>query len=340
MHKQSSAINQCEFLDMDEVASKARQANKPGICPEDQISEAGRRIMGFHFGQMISRETGARLGEDIEAVHDMRVAARRMRVALELFKPFFKKKTVKPYSVGLRSTSRALGRVRDLDVFLGKLNVYVERLPEDERLGFEIFLTKSTEKHHKARSKMVLFLESEPYEIFTRQFGRFLESPGEGVKRSKTIQPNLVRDLAPIMIYERLAAVRAYEQALGSATIKELHALRLEFKKLRYTVEFFREVLSPKSKEVIRDIKRLQDHLGKLNDADVACQITNGLITRLEEEQAILPVHQRLNMEPTYTYLTAKSDERDRLIASFPETWQAVMGNALYEKIAKAISSL
>ena len=325
---------------MEKPVNKAKMEKIIGILPDDQMSEAGRKILGFHFERMTSHEAGARSGEDIEAVHDMRVAARRMRVALELFKPFFKRKVIKPYARGLRSTTRALGGVRDLDVFAGKLNEHLESFPDNERSGFDVFLSDYEEKYREAHSKLIQFLNSDQYQSFKEQFGQFLNTPGLGVKRSKTVQPNQVRDLAPIMIYERLAAVRVYDQVLGSATIKELHTLRMEIKKLRYTAEFFRDVLRPKSKEVIRDIKTLQDHLGNLNDADVACRIVNDFITKLEEKQAALPLHERLNTEPIFTYLTAKSDERNRLIASFPEAWRAIMGRALSEKIAKAISTL
>lgn len=324
--------------DMEELVDKFKKAKTPGVNAEDQMSEAARKILGFYFARMVNHEPGTRLGEDIEALHDMRVATRRMRVALEVFGSFFKDKAIKSPLKGLRSTTRALGRVRDLDVFSGKLKDYLESLPEGERLGFEVFLSQWGGKHNKARTKMIRFLDSDRYQLFTQQFGQFLNTPGKGSRKSKTTQPDRVRDLAPIMIYERLAAVRAFERVLGNATIEELHALRLQLKKLRYTVEFFRDVLGPESREVIRDIKILQDHLGDLNDADVACQAVNGFISKLEKEQIALPIHERANPETIFTYLAAKYDERHRLVATFQDPWQTIMGKAFSENLAKAIS--
>ena len=331
---------QGEASDIEELADKFKKAKTPGVHAEDQMSEAGRKILGFYFARMVQHEPGTRLGEDIEALHDMRVATRRMRVALEVFGPFFKEKAIKSHLKGLRSTTRALGTVRDMDVFSGKLNDYLESLPEAERLGFEVFLSQWEKKHNKAKLKMIHFLDSGQYQSFTQQFGQFLNTPGEGARKSKTIQPNQVRDLAPIMIYERLAAVRAYEQVLGNATIEELHSLRIQFKKLRYVVEFFRDVLGAESKEVIQTIKISQDHLGNLNDADVACRTVNGFITRLEKEQAGLPIHERVNPEPIFVYLAAKYDERHRLVATFQDPWQTIMGRAFSENLAKAISAI
>jgi CHAD domain-containing protein len=76
--------------------------------------------------------------------------------------------------------------------------------------------------------------------------------------------------LAPLLIYTRLASVRAFNAILPDASIEQLHGLRIEFKKLRYTIEFFREVLGEEARAVIDDLKALQDHLGDLNDAQGA----------------------------------------------------------------------
>jgi CHAD domain-containing protein len=52
-----------------------------------------------------------------------------------------------------------------------------------------------------------------------------------------------------------------------------LHALRIACKRMRYTLEFFQEVLGPSTKELIAEIVTLQDHLGDLQDAVVASGI-------------------------------------------------------------------
>ena len=324
----------------DEVIDRFIKAKTPEVHSGDKMSEAGRKILGFHFARMVKNEPGARLGEDIEALHDMRVATRRMRVAFELFTPFFKKKSLKPHLEGLRSTGRALGSVRDLDVLLEQLKTYLETLPEEEHPAFEGFISQWEEKREKAQSKMIRFLDGERYRTFVQQFDQFLNTAGEGEKRSESLQPSLVREIAPILIYERVAVVRTHEQVLGNATVKELHALRLQLKKLRYILEFFEDVLGSECKEVIRDIKTMQDHLGNLNDADVACQIINAFIAGLENDQAFLPINERVNPEPILTYLAAKYDLRHRLIITTYAPWEKIMGRAFSENLAKAISVL
>src|SRR5688572_21869623 len=88
------------------------------VSPQDTMAEAGRKVLLADFIKMLKHEAGARTGEDIEDVHDMRVATRRMRSALRLFESYFKPKWVDAYSRRLRKIARALGVVRDLDVLI------------------------------------------------------------------------------------------------------------------------------------------------------------------------------------------------------------------------------
>ena len=306
------------------------------------MAEAGRKILRFHFAHMLSHEKGTRLGEDIEELHDMRVATRRMRAAFDVFKPFFKPKAIKNHLKGLRATGRALGRVRDLDVFMAKAEHYLETLPEDERLGLEPLLDAWQQEQALGRDQMLAHLDSESYQQFKQDFNDFVSTPGAGARpvSGNNPEPDRVRHVAPVLIYTHLAAVRSYETIITNATIEQLHALRIEFKKLRYTLEFFREVLGAQAKEVIDDLKTLQDHLGDLNDANVACRILREFIETWEERQMDLPLQERQNPEPVVDYLAAKHAERHNLMVTFPEAWAHFNRPEFLENIALAASVL
>jgi CHAD domain-containing protein len=319
-----------------------RLSKNPGIKADDPMAEAGRKILCFHFAHMLSHEKGTRLGEDIEELHDMRVATRRMRAAFEVFEPFYKPKAVKPHLKGLRATGRALGRVRDLDVFMEKAERYLETLPKGERPGLEPLLDAWQQERALARDEMLAHLDSKSYQQFKQDFNDFVSTPGAGARPISGVNPspNLVQHVAPVLIYTHLAAVRTYETIITNATIEQLHALRIEFKKLRYTLEFFREVLGAQAKEVITDLKTLQDHLGDLNDANVACQILREFIETWEERVTDLPLHERQNPEPVVTYLAAKHAERHKLMVTFPEAWAHFNRPEFLKNVALAISIL
>ena len=80
------------------------------------MARAAQKTLAFHFARVGEHESGTLEGTDIEELHDMRVATRRMRAALRIFDGYLDPQDVRPLLKGLRRTGRALGTVRDLDV--------------------------------------------------------------------------------------------------------------------------------------------------------------------------------------------------------------------------------
>ena len=325
-----------------ELVSARLKLKSPGVLPEDTLAEAGRKVLRYHFSQMLRHEAGTYLGEDIEELHDMRVATRRMRAAFEVFDGAFTRKAVKSQLKGLRATGRALGRVRDLDVFMEKAQRYAETLPEERRPGLQPLLQAWMDSREEARTVMVKYLDSGAYQNFKERFDVFVNTPGAGVRsvHSPFPTPHLVRHVAPMLIYERLASVRAFDSAIDTATLEQFHALRIEFKKLRYTLEFFREVLGPEAGAVIEEIKSMQDHLGDLNDALVATQILRDFLLEWDAQQAALPVAERTAPAPVLDYLAVRYAERQNLEQTFRQAWERFNQPELHLNLAQAVSVL
>lgn len=313
-----------------------------GILPDDPMAEAGRKVLRFHFAEMLSHEEGTRLGSDIEALHDMRVATRRMRAAFEVFGSAFRAKALKPHLKGLRLTGRALGKVRDLDVFMEKAQAYLETLPEEQHSGLDPLLDHWQEIRAAARLEMLAHLDSLDYQDFKQEFNLFLNTPGAGAVALALDEPgpNQVCEIAPVLIYTRLSEVRAYDAWLDQASVERLHALRIEFKKFRYTLEFFREVLGESAKLVINEVKKLQDHLGDLNDAVVATHILTDFLANWEAQQAQMPISERQNPQAIVAYLAARHDERHRLMVTFSEAWEHFNQPEFRQNLASAVSVL
>lgn len=312
----------------------------PGIEPWDPLSEAGRKVLLYNFAEMLDHEAGTRDGSDIEHLHDMRVATRRMRVAFEIFETAFVQREIKPYIKGLRTAGKTLGRVRDRDVFLEKAEKYLEQHPE-EKEGLNPLKRFWEQEREQYRQRMINYLNSQAYRGFVEDFNIFLQTPGAGAVRDQKDTPSMqVRFAAPSMLYECLGRVRAYQRFLHSASIEQLHELRIDFKRLRYTMEYFREVLGKEAKWIISEIKKVQDHLGDLNDADVACNILNDFLEDFEERQMQLPLSERLNPEPIVAYLAVKHAERHQLMLTFEETWAAFDRPEFMQNLAMAISVL
>ena len=322
------------------LRSEQLTLKSPGVQPEDSLAEAGRKVLRYHFVQMLRHEAGTREGEDIEDLHDMRVATRRMRAAFEVFEAALTRKALRTYLKGLRATGRTLGKVRDLDVFMEKAHHYLASLPEERRDGLRPLLESWGQTREDAREAMVKYLDSQEYETFKLRFDDFLNTPGAGARPVHEATPNLVREVAPGLIYDRYAAARAFDSILDSASLEQFHALRIEFKKLRYTVEYFREVLGPQAGDVIEELKALQDHLGDLNDANVATLLLRDFLKEWDVLQTKLPVEDRQTPEPILDYMAYRYAERQRLMLTFSETWTRFNSPEFRQNLALAVSVL
>jgi CHAD domain-containing protein len=314
----------------------------PGLLPDDPMSEAGRKTLWFHFIRMLQHEPGTRAGEDIEELHDMRVATRRMRAAIRVFGDFFEPAAIKPFNKGLRRVTRALGPVRDLDVFEEKAGRYLETLPEAARSGLDPLIESWHAERGSAREEMLAFLNSPSYHEFKRDFGEFLQTAGAGaqpIPRGRP-EPYQVRHVAPRLIYTRYETVRAYETVLSEAQIETLHALRIDCKYLRYTLEFLREVLGHEAEAVIGEVKAMQDHLGDLNDAEVAIGLLSDFLSDWDARQTDVPLAERRSGEGIVTYLASRHAEKHRLLVTFPEAWHRLNREEVRRWLALAVAAL
>jgi CHAD domain-containing protein len=325
--------------------------DKPGIEPEDPMSEAGRKILRFHFRRMLYNEPGTRLGEDVEALHDMRVATRRMRAAFQVFGAYYRPKAAARYSKGLKRTGGALGAVRDLDVFREKTGGYVETLPASERGGLDGFASILEQQREAARERMLGYLDSKKYARFSDRFGRFVETEGMD-SLAVTLdgdepRPYHVRYVAPMTVFERLANMRAYDEwvAIPNPPVARLHSLRIACKRFRYTLEFFREVLGPDTNRIIEEVVVMQDHLGDLQDAAVASGILRDYLNwgtwgRSDTGRSRPSLAAPVIAPGVAAYLAAKQAELQHLLETFPQEWQRLTGPGFSQQVADAVSVL
>lgn len=313
-----------------------------GLEPTDSLAEAGRKVLSFLFGRMLTHEPGTRLGSDIEALHDMRVATRRMRAAFRVFGNGFKQKAAKPLLAGLRATGRALGQVRDLDVFIDKLQEYQLTLPEKEQAGLQPLLEALLAQREEARQEMIAYLDSKKYLHFKQDLLKFVTTEGFGAKAVAidTPTPYQLRHVAPGLIYQHYEAVHAYETVLPKASLDTLHRLRITYKSMRYTLEFLNEVLGEESRMVIAEVKALQDHLGELNDARVAGKLVSDFVARWDKSQKPSAEEERPNFAPLTAYLESRLAEQQRLLDTFPEAWARFNHPNFRRNLALAVAVL
>ncbi len=336
-----------EEAEAHEPARKAPRPKTPGVRADETMTEAGRKVLRFHFDRMVDKEAGAREGADIEAVHDMRVATRRQRAALALFAGHFKRKPLRRFRADLKAVASRLGAVRDLDVQLKAARTYQERLTPPAAQALQPVLDAWSSQRETARAALLAHLDSPDYRAFQKAYRKFLATEGEAAAApaGAAPEPTLVRQVLPGELWEHYGVVRAYETVIAGADVATLHALRIASKHLRYALEFFREVLEPITGDrpgggigfAIDAVVGLQDHIGNLHDADVTI---GRLHEFLQGQQAGEPRVSPETVMAVGHYMKVKQAELRRLHRSAGRPWRAVGGAKFRRILGKAVAGL
>ena len=236
----------------------------------DRFVDAAYRVLRREFARFQWHEPGTRLGIDPECLHQMRVAARRLRSALRVFEDALPERRVKAIIKGLRWIGNALGSVRDLDVYLMDIEKRIQSVTPDCRQALDHYLQHLHEQHDKARATLLKALDSRRYARFVERVLRFLETgPPKRAKAPLANEPATA--IAGHMIERQLKKVlRAGRFLKPSSPDAELHSLRIRFKRLRYAAEFFTDLYGGPVKKLARAAKRFQSLLGDHQDAVVA----------------------------------------------------------------------
>ena len=320
---------------------------RPGILPADTMAEAAVKTLRFHLARMLEHEDGTRLGEDMEELHVMRVSTRRMRMSLRVFEDYLDPEALRPVLKGLRRTGRKLGAVRDLDVFQEKTQHYLDTLPAERAGDLDGLLAACREERERQRGHLVDYLDGSRYRDFVEYFEELLDGPLErlAARPSSDPRPQRVAQVLPGVLYKDMAEVWAFEGRLGGidTPLPLFHALRKGCKGLRYTLEFFEDVLGPGARPLIKTVKGLQDHLGDLQDAVVTSGVLRDFITwgTWRHSGHDLPGPVEVIVAPgAARYLVVRQEEMERLILTFPEAWPTLAGSGFSRELATVIAEI
>jgi len=148
------------------------------------------------------------------------------------------------------------------------------------------------------------------------------------------VDPHRVRDRMPSRIWAAYEQLRAYEPVLRWADVPTIHDLRIAAKWLRYTLEFVREALGRDAGPLIERVVALQDHLGLMNDADVAANLARVFLVehagKLSEAESAA----------VGRYLVDREREVARLRRTMGPAWRGVSSLAFRRALGRVVAGL
>jgi len=233
------------------------------------VAAVCRKVLGGEAWRMKANTPGAIRDLDPEFVHDLRVATRRARFACRLFVHVLGPEGRDTIKAELSWIAGLLGGVRDMDVLKGRLDSQLPLVDADP--SFQAAIDDLIEaRRAAARLALVAALSSPRYAALLEVMrsagatGQVGASPAREFARQR-----IAKALGKIAPWTRLNA--------GELTAVELHRLRILFKRLRYTAEFFRPILGEEITALVKECVAYQDCLGLHQDARVAADVLTGL---------------------------------------------------------------
>lgn len=260
----AAAADQLFFRDAEEafaIASepprKATRAVPVPIHTGMSVADAFDLIFQGCIGHFRSNEALVVRRCDAAALHQVRVAMRRLRAALSLFKSALADPQFEALRHELRWFTGQLGEARNLDVFL-------------QQRGLPRSLRKSVRRERdRAYGEVVETLKSKRLRLLLIDFAAWVRL-GRWRQNHKATRP--LKDFAGRRLYKWWQRTLRHGE-LGSMHGDERHNLRIEIKKLRYALEFVQPLhvrAGRKQRQFYKAVERLQESLGRLNDLATA----------------------------------------------------------------------
>jgi len=250
-------------------ASSDAAATGPRFTPADSFLVFAYAVVAREAAALAAkRRAGAEMPTPHE-IHQLRVTARRLRVALRLFRRLLPSRDVAHFRAELRWFASSLGDARDLDVYTESFKQYAQGLPPDRRRelsDYELYLRR---ERAEARQRAAAAFESARAAALFDELQRFAAAgPSAGaLRRWRSLS---IREAVRRSMRGSVGRVRRLGRELDERSrATELHALRIRTKRLRYELEFFAEVY-PELAQTAEACKALQDLLGAHQDAYTA----------------------------------------------------------------------
>jgi len=294
--------------------------------------------MGKPLRSMQRELEGVRRNEDIECVHRLRVASRRLRNAFRLFGEELPAAARGRWRKRLKSVRKSLGAARDLDVQISFLRQSLDGLSASDaknRAGVEHVLNALTARRAAAQADVLGALDRlKSSRVLAGLAAWVKEQLGEDGKAAPG--PDELRPEAAREVRHRLGDLFAHEPCVERPeAVEELHAMRIAAKRLRYTLEAYAPLYEDELTTRIQWVRQLQDWLGEIHDCDV-WQVELG---RFLEESAPGPTR-RGRRQPAAGRLAAgiehlreeRARRRAAVYGEFRTAWREAAATGFWEE--------
>lgn len=244
---------------------------KPDMTVEESLQRIGRGCL-----TMLLRNEAVALADVPEGVHQIRVAVRRLRSVVAAVKRMLPPEQFAWVSRDLKWAADVLGPARNWDVFSGSLLAPVRSALRTQQ-DLEGLSRVSEQKRQAAHEGANAAIRSPRYTAALLNLSQWFASRSwrnQPVAEQSALLTAPIAAVAPPLIERRYKKVKKAAGGFAELTLEQRHEFRIAVKKLRYTIEVFKDLFERENVDkLIRLLKPLQDDLGYANDVRMANQL-------------------------------------------------------------------
>jgi len=321
------------------------QGMKQSIDPSYEVL-AARNIR--KQAKALSRQIdGTRTGEDVECLHQARVASRRLRAALSTFRDCWPGRTFRKWRKQIRQFTVALGPARDMDVQVQYIQRILAELPEDRRpcrAGVGRLLLRRRQRREALQPRVIRALDRLEASGVLDEIRSVTEQVLGGKEDRAAFAPSaFVFAQAREHIVRRLYKLTGYQGSLADpADQRRHHEMRVAAKRLRYTMELFKPVYQDTLDETIAAVKQVQTLLGAVHDSDVWTEDLQRFRDEEQERTRQYFGHSRpfKRLAPGIDYLLEHQQEaREQAFAELKRRWGEIQDAQVWERLIQTLDS-
>ena len=277
--------------------------SRPKRLPQQELSLHWERVPGLARKQLnlfISLEPKVLRGDNADAIHDLRVASRRLQQTLDLLFPKPRPPKIRKLRRTIRRARRALSIVRNCDVLLARAERALARKRLARREVWTAFRDYLQGRRESSFRKATRKLGTLNLSSFYLRLKSHLESSGiasagsgEGTAESGPLESAHRSEAAHRQVARALeqcwtALEECLRQSQEEPATPALHPVRIAAKRLRYLMEAMADMGAPGSKQALGCLRRLQQHLGDWHDLEVMEEVMLEMVARPEFLQSRL----------------------------------------------------
>lgn len=236
------------------------------------VAEAARRLITLHTKRLLLHVEPALRGDNPEALRQVRVAVRRLRLLRRVFRKHLPQELADAVDEGLGELGRALGPARDLDVWLEWLQSDATRRALGRHRLWEPLCDHFRRRRALEQAHVVRALRGAHFAALRLKLARLTRAELPARLQESPAKPGALQKLAERRWKKFLKRVRKRAKLRHSSSDEKLHELRVTMRRARYVGEFFAELLTKKEQRRARRLRRVEKLLGRVHDIQMALE--------------------------------------------------------------------